>query len=328
VNPGRRLRIALLVLVAFTGVGTAGFVWLEHLTPFEAFYLTVVTLATIGYGDIVPVTQAGRVFAILLVVGGGGTALYLVAAVAQLVVEGELRELWGRSSMERRMEHVSGHVVMCGYGRFGRVVAAQLLAHGETLVVVDSDPDREPELRALGVPYVIGSGAVDEVLEHAGIARARALVIATPSDADNVFITLSAREKNPKLQIFARGESDAGLRRLELAGATRALSAYHAGAMRMAASVLRSSVVEFLELSAQGDDVALEEVRVGPASALSGTSIAALERTTPRTRVVGLKRGEAPLRSIPEPEEQVLSGDLLVVIGPRASLERLAQAAA
>ena len=326
-NPASRLRMALGFLVLFAGVGTVGFVWVEGLSPFDAFYLTVVTLATIGYGDIVPLTRAGRVFAIILVVGGGGTALYLVAAVAQLMVEGELRAFWGRSAMERRMEQLSGHIVMCGYGRFGRVVAAQLLKRGEQLVVIDSDPTREIELRALGAPYVIGSGAVDEVLEHAGIGRARALVIATPSDADNVFITLSAREKNPSLQIFARGESDGGLRRLQLAGATLALSAYHAGALRMAASVLRSSVVDFLELSARGEDVALEEVRVAAASVLAGTPIASLERANPRTRIVGLKRGQEPLRMIPEPEEEVAAGDLLVVIGPRASLERLAQAA-
>jgi voltage-gated potassium channel len=327
VNPANRLRIAVGLLALFAGAGTLGFIWFEALPPFEAFYLTIVTLATIGYGDIVPVTRAGRAFAILLVLGGGGTALYLVAAVAQLVVEGQLREFWGKSAMERRMEHQSGHIVMCGFGRFGRVVAEELLGRGERVVVVDSDPAREVELRGLGVPYVIGSGVVDDVLEHAGIRRARALVIATPSDADNVFITLSAREKNPALQIFARGESDAGLRRLELAGASRALSAYHAGALRMAAAVLRSSVVEFLELSTRGEDVALEEIRIAPSSGLAGTAVSALEGEHARTRVVGLKRGEEPLRLIPEAGEQVAAGDLLVVIGPRQSLERLAQAA-
>ena len=326
-NPANRLRVALALLVVFAGVGTLGFMWVEGLAPFEAFYLTIVTLATIGYGDIVPVTRGGRLFAILLVVGGGGTALYLVAAVAQLVVEGQLREFWGRSAMERRMEQLAGHIVMCGFGRFGRVVAAELRAHGEEMVVIDNDPTREAELRGAGLCYVMGDGAADEVLERAGIRRARALVIATPSDADNVFITLSAREKNPGLPIFARGESDAGLRRLELAGATRALSAYQAGALRMAASVLRSSVVEFLELSTRGEDVALEEVRVAPASALAGTTIAALEGSVARTRVVGLKRGEEPLRMVPEGTEAIAAGDLLVVIGPRVSLERLAQAA-
>jgi voltage-gated potassium channel len=308
-------------------VGTVGFVVLEGLRPFDALYLTVITLATIGYGDLVPVTPAGRLFVMVLVLGGGGTLLYLVAAMAQLVVEGQLREFWGRSVMEKRTEQLASHVVLCGYGRFGRVVTAELRTHGEALVVVDSDPAREAELRALGVPYVIGSGASDEVLEHAGIRRARALVIATPSDADNVFITLSAREKNPRLQIFARGESDGGLRRLELAGATRALSAYHAGALRMAACVLRSSVVEFLELSARGEDVALEEIRVPPSSALAGTAVAALEGAHPRMRVVGLKRGEEALHMVPEPSERIAAGDLLVVIGPRASLDRLAQAA-
>jgi voltage-gated potassium channel len=326
-NPTNRLRVAVMILLLFMVGGTAGFVWLERLGAFDALYLTVITLATVGYGDLVPVTRAGKLFAMVLVLGGGGTVLYLVAAVAQLVVEGQLREFWGRSAMERRTEQLSGHIVMCGYGRFGRVVAAELREHGEELVVIDSDPAREAELRALGVPYVIGSGVTDDVLEHAGIRRARALVIATPSDADNVFITLSAREKNPRLQIFARGESDGGLRRLELAGATRALSAYQAGALRMAACVLRSSVVEFLELSARGEDVALEEIRVAATSPLAGTAVAALEGGNPRTRVVGLKRGEEPLRMIPEPEERIAVGDLLVVIGPRASLERLAQVA-
>lgn len=326
-NPTSRLRVAIGILVVFIAAGIVGFVVLEDLSAFDALYLTVITLATIGYGDLVPVTPAGRLFVMVLVLGGGGTLLYLVAAVAQLVVEGQLREFWGRSAMEKRTEQLEGHVVLCGYGRFGRVVSAELRAHGEALVIVDSDPARETELRALGVPYVIGSGASDDVLEHAGIRRARALVIATPSDADNVFITLSAREKNPRLQIFARGESDGGLRRLELAGATRSLSAYHAGALRMAACVLRSSVVEFLELSARGEDVALEEIRVPPASALAGRTIAALEGGHARMRVVGLKRGEEALRMIPEPDERVAAGDLLVVIGPRASLERLAQAA-
>jgi voltage-gated potassium channel len=327
VDPSRRLRLAAGLLLAFTAAGTIGFTWLEHLRPFDALYLSVITLATIGYGDLVPVTTEGRVFAMALIAGGGGTALYLVAALAQLVVEGQLREFRRRSIMERQRDQLAGHVVLCGYGRFGRVVAAELRAHREALVVVDSAPEREAELLAEGLPYVIGDGTADEVLEKAGIRRARALVIATPSDADNVFITLSAREKNPALRIFARGESDAGLRRLELAGATRALSAYQAGALRMVASVLRSSVVEFLELSARGEDVALEEVRVGADSVLSGTAVAGLEGGYPRTRVVGLKRGEEPLRMVPEAGETITAGDLLVVIGPRASLERLAQAA-
>ena len=156
-------------------------------------------------------------------------------------------------------------MILCGYGRFGRAVAGELQRNGAAMVVIDADPDREEEIRQLGVPYVIGSALSDEVLERAGIRRARAIVIATPSDPDNVFITLSAREKNPTIRIHARGETEGGLRRLELAGAHQALSAYHSGGVRMAASILRPSIVDFLELSMPGhhEETALEEMRLG-----------------------------------------------------------------
>lgn len=288
------------------------------------------TLTTVGYGDLVPRTGAGRLFTAALILSGVGSALYLFTVGAQLLLEGELRDLFGRTAMQRRANQLEGHVIVCGYGRFGRAVVGELQRNQAAMLVIDADPDREEELRQLGVPYLIGSALSDEVLERAGIDRAKAIVVATPSDPDNVFITLSAREKNPNIRIHARGETEAGLRRLELAGAHQALSAYHSGGVRIAASILRPATVDFLEVSMPGhhEETALEEMLLGERCALEGRTIADVEREWSRLRVVALKHGEEPIRIVPEPETSLAAGDLLIVIGNRQALVRFAQAAA
>jgi voltage-gated potassium channel len=327
--PTRRIAVALIALGSVTVVGTAGYMVIERLSAPDALYLTVITLTTVGYGDLVPHTTAGRLFTILIVLSGVGCALYLFTVGAQLVLEGQLRDVFGRTAMQRRADHMNGHVIVCGYGRFGRAVAEELGRNGAEMFIIDADPACEGELRRRGDPYIIGSAVADDVLEHAGIRRARAIVVATPSDPDNVFITLSAREKNPAIRIHARGETEAGLRRLELAGANQTLSAYHSGGMRMAASILRPSVVDFLELSMPGHHpgIALEEARIAPRCRLDGRTIGELEAEWARMRVVALERAGENVQIAPEPATVLAAGDLLVAIGEREALVRLAQAA-
>jgi voltage-gated potassium channel len=221
-------------------------------------------------------------------------------------------------------------VIVCGFGRLGHVVAEELARNAVPLVIVERDPEREPELRASGHPYLIGSAVTEEVLRQAGIGRARAIVVGTGSDSDNVFITLSARELNPAVHIHARGESDTALRRLEQAGAHQAVSAYHMGGLRLANAILRPAVVDFLELSRPryGEQVDLEEVRIAAGCTLAGETVGQVERRAPRLRVVGLKRGEGRIELVPDESAQVRSGDLLVAIGDRESLTRIAQLAA
>src|SRR5262245_10327750 len=329
-SPTRRIVVALVALLSITVIGTVGYMLLEGLPVVDAIYLTVVTLTTVGYGDLVPRTGAGRLFTVVLILSGVGTALYLFTVGAHLVLEGQLRDALGRTTMQRRADQLDGHVILCGYGRFGRSVAGELHRNGLAMIVIDADPEREEELRQLGVPYLIGSALSDETLERAGIRRARAIVVATPSDPDNVFITLSAREKNPAIRIHARGETEAGLRRLELAGAHQVLSPYHSGGVRMATSILRPSIVDFLELSMPGhhEETALEEMRLGPRSTFEGRTIADVERAWSRLRVVALQREGEAIRFVPEPATSLASGDLLIVIGDRTALVSFAQAAA
>lgn len=326
----RRILRALLGLAVITAAGTLGYVVIAGYTPLNALYMTVTTIATVGYGEIEPLGPAGRVFTIVLILSSAGVALYLLAQLAQTLVESGLREVLQRRAMERKLEGLSGHVIVCGYGRFGGVVVGELARAGVSLVIVESDAAKEPELGASGHPFLVGSAVRDDVLLRAGILRARALVAATGSDADNVYITLSARELHPPLEIHARGESEAALRRLVQAGANRAVSAHQLGGQRMAHALLRPSVVEFVEITRPlvGEEVDLEEVRVAAGSRSVGLTVRALEQSAPRLRVVGLKRAEARMQLVPDEDFAIAAGDLLVVIGERASVEQIARIAA
>jgi len=324
-SPGRRFLLAISGIAALTVLGALGYVLIERVSVIDAFYMAVSTIATVGFGDIKPLSPAGRLFTIGFIIGGVGTAFYLLTTVAELVIEGRLQEFLGKTAMLRKIRQLEGHVIICGFGRFGRVVAEELLRNSVAVVVIDSDVAKEAELTRIGALYVIGSALEDDVLERAAIRSARAIVVATASDADNVYITLSAREKNPSIQIHARGESEAGLRRLRLAGADQVISAYQRGGMRIAASIVRPAVVDFLELSlpGRGDVVDLEEIRVVKESPLVGKAIGAIEQETARVRIVALKRGSQPISIIPDPGTRIEPGDYLVAIGERGNLKRL-----
>ncbi|HZP39974.1 MAG TPA: potassium channel protein [Candidatus Binatia bacterium] len=324
---GRRFRLALACLGLVIAVGTAGYVVIEGMTLLDALFMTVTTVSTVGYREVQPLDAAGRVFTMVLIVFGVGSAFYLFTAMAEAIVEGAIGDSWGRARMQRRIDEIEGHVIVCGFGRFGRAVVEGLRTARVETVIVDSDPAVEAQLAASGALFVAGSALADDVLERAGVRRARAVVVATGSDPDNVFITLSVREKNPRLRIHARGETDAGLHRLRLAGADQAVSAYQMGGSRIASSIVRPSVVDFLEISTpgKGEHVDLEEVRLEEGGAVAGRTVSEVESANPRMRVVALKREGESIRLIPDADTKLAAGDYLVVIGDRAALDRLAQ---
>jgi voltage-gated potassium channel len=247
-------------------------------------------------------------------------------SIGELLIEGQLRDHLGATAMQSRIHHLKDHVIICGFGRFGRVVTEELLDNSVPVVIIEPDAAKEAALIRLGAPYILASALDEAILEEAGVGVARALVAATGSDADNVYITLSAREKNRSLSIHARGESEAGLRRLAQAGAEQVVSAYQRGGIRVAAMILRPAVVDFLELTmpGKGDEVDLEEIRAEPGSRLLGRKIGEIERDNPRLRIVALKRGDKT-SLIPDAMMEIQAGDYLVAIGDRASLGRLAE---
>jgi voltage-gated potassium channel len=327
---GRRFVVAAAIILLLTLGGTLGYAALEHMSWLDALYMTVITISTVGFREVRPLDSAGKLFTIALIFTGVGAALYVFASITELIVEGQIRELLGRAAMIRKMHHLHGHVIVCGYGRFGRVVVDELLREKKTVVVIDINEQLAADLKARGILYVIGSAIDEEVLESAGIRTAQDIVAATASDPDNVFISLSAREMNPQIRIHARSESDIGLRHLQLAGADMALSSYHYSAMRIANSIARPSVMDFLTLVSpanRSEEVSLEEIRIDAGSPLIGKALTEIEQAVPRLRVVALKRGGEPLAILPNSSATVAASDLLIAIGIRTSLDRIAEMA-
>jgi voltage-gated potassium channel len=328
-RPGFRLAIALAILTALTAIGTAGYMLVEGAYWLDALYMTVITLSTVGFGEIIPLSSAGRIFTIGLILSGVGTAAYLVTSVAQLLAVDVLTKLVLGNPMQKQIDRVSNHVIVCGYGRLGLIVVEELTRNHVPVVIIESNAAREPELKQSTHPYLIGNATLDEVLLNAGLARARAVVAGTNSDPDNVFITLGAREHRRDIHIHARGETSESIRRLKQAGANYVLSAFQMGGLSLAASILRPSVAQFLEIARPrvGHEVDLEEIRVLAGARLIGSKLVDIERERPKLRIVALMRGER-IDLIPEQTLQVQAGDYLVVIGERTALERLASVAA
>lgn len=326
----RHLRVGFGVLLVLTGIGTIGFRAVAEMSWIDAIYMTVTTLTTVGYGEARPLGPGGRVFATLFIVAGVGAALYTVVAVAEFAIAGRIGELLGRRAMERVLASLRNHVIVCGYGRLGRALGGELARAGVRYVIIDEDPAVAARFEGGDAPVLCASADDEGLLERAGIARARAIVAATGSEAVNIFIALAAREANPSISIHARAETEAGARRLRNAGATQIVSPHHLGGQRLAHAILRPAVVDFMELAAPGGgaEIDLEEVAVAAGSELASLRVGALAERGVRVSVVAIKRDTQPLILNPQPDQEIRAGDRVVVVGARDDVNRLAEIAA
>jgi voltage-gated potassium channel len=326
---GRRAALALLGLLTLTLGGALGYVAIEEMRFLDALFMTMITLSTVGYGEVQPLSDAGQWYTMALIAVGVGLVFYTVVEAAAFLLEGRLVDLWGRRNSMRTIDAMYGHVLICGFGRLGRAVAEQLAASGTPFVVIDPAPGAQHACEARGWPFLEGSALDDDTLTAAGIARARALVAAIGSDADNVFIALSAREHNPALQIHARAETDEGVRRLQRAGAGQVVSPYQLGGSRIANAIVRPGVVEFLQLSdaGTGNEIDLEEVPLHEASAAAGLRLGELPDRGVRVSVVAIKHGDETLKLQPGPDHELNAGDRLIALGDRENLARLVELA-
>ena len=315
----------LVLLTAVVVAGTVGFMLIEGLPPLEALYLAVTTLSTVGYGDVHPTTTAGRLFTVGLVVVGVGVALFALTEVARSAYEGQFGYALWKTRMARRVSRLRDHFILCGYGRVGRQIADDLQRAGVPFVVVDRDPTGLRQAAERGLAVVEGDAGSDEVLRRAGVEHARGLVAAVAEDADNIYVTLSARALNPKLVIVARGNTDESLAKLERAGADRVVSPYSIGGQLMARLALRPLSVEFVDAIFGGEDsdLLLEEVAIGPSSRLIEVSVDQVQSTlAPGVSILAIRR-DAGLLPRPAPETRLRAGDELVVIGAPEQLQRL-----
>ncbi len=328
----RRLGGPILFLAVLLAVGTVGYPLIEgpRWSLFDGFYMTAITLTTIGYGEIPePLSKPGRAFTVALAYLGVFTLFYLATEVVRSVVTGELRDVLGRQRMEEDLALLEGHLIVCGYGRMGKIVCDELERQGETFVVVDIafPPGSWPYLHGLKLQ---GDATEDDVLRKAGAERARAVITAVGSDADNLYITLSARLLNPKAAIVARAEEEEAEEKLRKVGATKIISPYLAGGHRAVQAVLRPTALHFMEMATRPEflDLQIEEVRVQPGSRVAGRSLRDSRISQELgVVVVGVQRPNGELLYAPAGDAVIEPGATLIALGQRRQLDRLEEMA-
>jgi voltage-gated potassium channel len=329
VEAWRRLRFGLAALVGIIVAGTAGYIALGF--PWlDALYQTVTTVATVGFREVQPLSPTGQVFTIVLILVGVGTVLYSFTVLLEGVVEGQIQEVLGRRRMDRRIARISGHVIVCGFGRVGRSLAHYVAGAGEDVVLIENNPERAALAEAAGVLVVRGDATTDEVLREAGIERARVLVAALTTDADNLFVTLTARSLRPDLFIVGRARIESSMAKLSQAGADRVVNPQAIGGARMAAFVLQPHVAEFLDVVMHDGSLEfrLEEIPVPKESPLAGKSLRdAHIRDSTGALILALRDASGAFTTNPAPETELCAGQILIAIGTDAQLRALAAAA-
>jgi len=314
VRVSARLVHIVLLLFGVVGAGTAGYMLIEGWSLFDALYMTVTTVSSVGYGEIHPLSRAGRAFTLVLIVAGLGTVLYGLSAITAFWVEGDLSHMWEKRKMERRIAALRDHVIVCGAGETGRHIAIEFIRTGEPFVLVEVDADKEVALRKLGsgIAYLMGDATDGEVLRQAGVERARGLIGAMPSDKDNLFTILTARELNPRLRIVSRIMGEDSRAKLLKAGADAVVSNKSIGALRLASEMVRPHVVGVLDAMLRAHDaVRVQEIPVD--GSVSGQALSKLRLQERAGVVVFAIRGhDGRTEFNPPPDRPLAAGDVLI----------------
>jgi voltage-gated potassium channel len=322
----REFLLTLAVPVLLVIVGTSGFALIEGWPLPDCLYMTVITITTVGFMEVHPLSPAGRLFTSLLALGGVFTLLYAATAVIRAVVSGEIGGTLGRQRMDRKLAELTGHAIICGYGRMGRLVCSEFSSLGRPFVIVDQQASVLDDFRVPhGIPLQ-GDATDDHVLRKAGVERAKVLVTVAASDAANLYITMSARLLSEKLFIVARSEESESEPKLIRAGANRVVSPYVIGGQRMAMAVLKPNVMDFIELATRSDymELQIEESMIEPGSALAGRSLKdSRVRQDLGVIIVAIKKPDGRMVFNPPSEETMEAGDLLITLGHRDQLDRL-----
>ena len=326
----KTLRTILFVIGIFVTillVGTFGFVTLEGLSIGDSLYLTALTITTVGYGDIVPRNPLGKIFTVFLVFTSVGFVLYAFSKFAEVMVEGGLRNILERRKMKKQVSQLRNHYIVCGFGRIGKVICQILKENKRPFVVIEKDENEIRSIEAEGYSALAGEAADDEILLAAGIKEARGMIAVVSSDADNVFITLTARGLNPELFILARSSGAPGAEtKLQRAGASKVISPYYIGARRMAQLVVRPTVIDFIDLTMHAGELGLrmEELLVTDRASFANKQlIESGIRKKFDIIVVAIKRQGEEMLFNPKPDSLILPGDILIVLGDHNQISAL-----
>lgn len=319
-----QMGVAAMTLTVVFILGMIGYMTVEGWTLLESFYMVVITLATVGFQEVRPLSDQGRLMTAFLILGGVGGFAYLVGAFSQVLVEGHLHNFWGRLKVQKRIDKLSGHFIVCGCGRIGSVVVREIVAEGHPVVVIEHSPEAMERLRQEDILCVDGDATSDEILQQAGLMRAKSLITALTDEAANVYVTLTARQLNPGIQIIARASEPTHVPRLHMAGADRVVMPNLIGGVRMAQSVLRPSVTNFLDLALRGGiDLQMEELAIKPGSQVAGKNIIESQlRPVYNLIVIAIQKPDGGMVFNPGPQEIIQAGDTLLAVGRKTDLQR------
>lgn len=321
----RRIVFGLSSLAVIIAISVTGYMLIEGWSFIDALYMTVIPLTTVGYYEIHPLSQAGRIFAMIIIVGGVGAAIFTITGLIQYLFEGEFSNRLRRRRMINKIAALNDHFIICGYDRVGREVAHVFTDEDVSFVIVDRDQEIVDQARQAGHPVLQGDATSDEVLKQAGVERARGLVAALGSDIDNTYVVLSARGLNPRLMLVARASSEDAEIKLRRAGADRVILPQHLGGRRMALLALRPLVVEFVDtiMHSRELELLLEEIEVTGKCQFSGRSLAEARDQAEGAIILAIKKKSGQLIANPPKTTGIEIGDQLVVMGTREQLTAL-----
>lgn len=322
----RRFGVSVGILIFLVFAGTIGYMALEGWAWLDALYMTVITFTTVGYHEVGPLSTTGRVFTIFLMIGGVGAMLYFLTTLMSHIVEEEVFAAFvRRRRMRSTLAGMRNHYILCGFGRVGREVARAFATEGAEFIVIDGSEHRIAEAQELGYTYVQGNATEDDILRAAGIEHAQGLVAVTGDDSDNVYITLSARGLNERLQVVARTSDIANAEKLKRAGADRVISPLEIGGRRIALSAVRPLVVDFVDsifAGAHDESLQFAEIAIADGSALCDSTIEEIVQR-PDVEALGLRRADGEMVAAPHRDVVLKPGDSLFVIGVRETVTAL-----
>jgi voltage-gated potassium channel len=329
--PTKKLRIAVLGLILIFIIGTIGFHIIEGWSLDESLYTTVMTLSTVGYGDFYPKTDTGRFFTVLLVIFGVGTMLYTIGLLTETMVEARLHSLMGKGKLEKMINKLNNHYIICGCGRIGYLICKELTAEKVPFVVIENNPEIIQKIESEGFIYYKGDAAQDKTLIAAGIKRAKGIVCALPTDPENLYVILTAKELNPDIYILSRSEELESEHRLLRAGADRVMSPYTLGGMRMAMAITKPAMLDFIEITTrrQSLELRMEELSICEGSKFIGKSLEESEiRQQYGLIIVAVKKDTGQMIFNPMANYVISKGDKVIALGEDKDVSRFAKACA
>jgi len=325
-DPVRHLKISFFVLLILISGGTFGYMSIEGWRLLDAVYMTIITMGSVGFKEVHDLSDSGKLFTMGLIVVGVSLLGYIVGSLAQIMFEGQIQRIMGRKKVEKQIGALTGHYIICGFGRIGSLICKEFKANGLKFVIIEKNVDAAERLQEEGYLYMKGDATLDEALLKAGINRAKGLISVVTSDTENVYITLTARGLNPDLYIMSRSGEEGSDIKLKRAGANKVVSPYTIGGNRMAQSILRPNVVDFIEIATGHEhlELQMEEIAIPAHSAFVGeTLVSSGFRKEIGVIIVGIKKSHGKMVFNPHSQTKIEEHDTLIVLGDPSSIHKL-----